>query len=675
MKDTGPRREYSLQATALVLTAALLMASCGGSGGAPAVPPSLNVSPTSIDADAGGDEVSVSVTTSGEGSLNWTASIPSDVGWARISSGSSGANAGTIQIEVDANTGAAREFELTVSAGGTASRTVTVRQAEAPAVIDLSVESPELKGDGGAITVQVSNTGHASMDWTASLPGDVAWAYIESGESGTDSGAIVIRYGLNGGADRELQVTVTASGASNSPHSLTLNQDWFAAGACTFPEARQEVFELMQEVYYFNDESEQSAKYDGLALEDHSTLNSMLDELRWKPETHDRGFTYWLTRIESDMLFAGEAYVFGFRVIYIVDQNSNPLHLEILDVYQGSPAGDAGFKRGDKILSLNGKAIDGLSFDQINTEFGPNEEGHQVTFEIEKVSGERLTIEVAKGLVSIPTVPDEHVTIFDTDAGKAGYLYFRTFFGDANERLLDEFAEFKRQGVRHLIVDLRYNGGGSVPIAYGLATLIGGPELFENNRQTVLARRVHNDLLASFGWDQTAYFGCGVYGSPGLVAKCRNESALRDLENVVFITSRSSASASELVATALQPHENVALVGERTYGKPVGQYGFDFCLENPNNTRSGMALLWPVSFATVNADGFEDYYDGLEVECEVPDDRASELGTAEEARIAAALRYIETGSCDATASAEAAREQQSMQLGLPLDPVQRLLGH
>ena len=58
-----------------------------------------------------------------------------------------------------------------------------------------------------------------------------------------------------------------------------------------------------------------------------------------------------------------------------------------------------------------------------------------------------------------------------------------------------------------------------------------------------------------------------------MAARCRNESAIRNVENVVFITGRGSASASELVITSLQPYENVSLVGERTYGKPVGQYG------------------------------------------------------------------------------------------------------
>lgn len=662
------------------LAAALLISSCGGSGSSPAAPPSLNVSPTRIEADADGGEISVDVSISGEGSLSWDASFPASVGWARISSGSSGTGSGSISIAVDANTGTAREFELTVSAGSAVSGTVTISQTEAPQVIDVSADSTVLDGEGGKVTLQVQNTGSGTLNWFARLPEGIDWAYIESGDTGTDSGEIVVQYGINGGADRELEVTVTATAASNSPHSLTLGQQWFGTSACTYPAARQDVLDLMEDIYYFNDESAQAAKYGEIVPEDHSNLDSMLDELRWMPETHDRGFSYWLTRKRTEELFNAEASVFGFRVAYITDAGRNPLHLEVLDVYRGSPAGNAGLERGDRIHALNGKAINGLSVEEIGIEFGPNEEGHVVTFETEKLSGERRTFDMAKARIQIPTVPDEHVETFDTDAGKVGYLHFRTFFGDAPDRLLDEFAEFKSQGVRHLIVDLRYNGGGSVSIAHGLATLIGGPELFESGRQTVLATQVHNERNARR--DETTLFGCrqldefgrlvGAYTTEESIGRCERESSLRDLDKVVFITSGSSASASELIITALQPYENVVLVGERTFGKPVGQYGFSFC---PATQGSGVGIMWPVSFATVNADGFEDYYDGIEVQCEVPDDRASPLGTADEGRIAAALNYIETGSCDAPASAQAAREQESTQLMLPLDPVQQFLGY
>jgi len=632
--------------------------------------PSLNVSPTRIDAEAGGGDVSVEVTNRGGGTLDWTASIAGGVDWARISSGASGTDAGTVAIAIDANSGAAREFELTVSAGDAGSRTVTVQQAQAPAMLEVTAAGTELDGYGGSVTLQVSNTGYATMRWSASLPDGTDWAYIESGEEGTNAGEIVVRYGLNGGADRELDVTVTALAANNSPQSLTLSQQWFASSACTYPEARQEVLDLMQDWYYWNDEPEQRARYGEIAIEDYDDLDSLLDDLRWRPETHDRNFSYWSSAAETEMLFGGRAFIFGFRGRVIVDAFEDPLYYQVIDVYAGAPAGNAGLERGDRIVGLNGKPVDTLTVEEVFEEFGPNEEGFEVSFEIEKQSGERRTFSMAKAEVFVPTVPEEHVRIFDTDAGKVGYLHFRTFFGDANGRLLQEFAEFNAAGVKNLIVDLRYNGGGSVPIAYGLTTLIGGPELFEG-RLTVMSRRVHN-LFAS-SEDETAYFGCDVY--PGsMAARCRNQSAIRNVENVVFITGRGSASASELVITSLQPYENVSLVGERTYGKPVGQYGLDFC---PPVRNAGQGHLWPVTFATINAEGFEDYYDGLPVTegCQVQDDLTRQLGDPQEGRLAAALRYLETGSCGATASSRLAAQDAAMQQTPPQDPVTQFLGH
>ena len=657
--------------------AAVVIAACGGSGEAPEAPPGIAVSATAIEAEPAGETVSAEVSNTGGGTLVWSAGIPAGVNWARFAGGSTGTNRGTIQVEVDANTGAAREFELTVTADNTDPRTFIIRQPEAPPVIDLTAARTQLDGDGGSISVQVRNSGYGSMSWTASLAGDVDWAYIESGDAGTDSGEIVVRYGLNGGADRELEVTVTAEAASNSPESLALSQDWFGTSACTYPGARAEVFDALQDVYYFNDEPEQQAKYNGLFLDDFSMIDALLDDIRWRPDTHDRGFTYWLTKEESDMLFEGVAYVFGFRMRVIVNELEEPLYLEVLDVYREAPAGEAGLARGDRILALNGKAVEDLTFQQLQLELGPNEEGYEVEVEVETLRGSARTYRMAKRLVEIRTVPEEHVNVFPSNAGNVGYLHFRTFFGDANERLLEEFARFHREGVRHVIIDLRYNGGGSVPIAHGLATLIGGPELFENETRTVLATMIHNDLLERSGWNRTTYFGCSAYVSPTQQAKCRNESLLRDLENVVFITSGGSASASELVITALDPHENVTLVGERTYGKPVGQYGFDFCLTDPDNQFSGLATLWPVSFATVNSEGFEEYYEGIPVTagCEAEDDPGHHLGDEREGRIAAALRFIETGSCGASSSSRLATREVRMQPDPARDPITQFFGH
>ena len=113
------------------------------------------------------------VSNGGGGTLNWTAAIPDSVDWAHIASGASGTNSGTIQIEIDANPDVAREFELTVSAVAAGSRTVAVRQADGRPAIELTVESTELDGEGGMVSLQVEIAGIVPMQWSASLPEDL----------------------------------------------------------------------------------------------------------------------------------------------------------------------------------------------------------------------------------------------------------------------------------------------------------------------------------------------------------------------------------------------------------------------------------------------------------------------------------------------------------------------
>ena len=108
-----------------------------------------------------------------------------------------------------------------------------------------------------------------------------------------------------------------------------------------------------------------------------------------------------------------------------------------------------------------------------------------------------------------------------------------------------------------------------------------------------------------------------------------------------MIATRSSASASELVINSLRPFIPVTVIGDRTYGKPVGQYGFNFCDK----------VLAPVAFALVNADGAGDYFDGIAADCTAADDIEHDLGSADEGSLAEALHYITHGSCSTAATA------------------------
>ncbi len=117
------------------------------------------------------------------------------------------------------------------------------------------------------------------------------------------------------------------------------------------------------------------------------------------------------------------------------------------------------------------------------------------------------------------------------------------------------------------------------------------------------------------------------------------------LSQVVFITSDSTASASEFVINALGPYIHVVTVGSATFGKPVGEDGFNVCAD----------VLYPITFKITNVNGYGDYFDGLPATCAATDDLTRGLGDPNEAALAMSLTYIDQGHCGPGAAA-AARE-------------------
>jgi hypothetical protein len=179
-------------------------------------------------------------------------------------------------------------------------------------------------------------------------------------------------------------------------------------------------------------------------------------------------------------------------------------------------------------------------------------------------------------------------------------------------------------------------------VAQYLAGLIGG---YRTEGQ-VFTQFFHNDKNAAL--NRVMRFGLP-------------EHAL-GLERVIVITTRSSASASELLINALRPFIDVVIVGETTYGKPVGQYGFDFCDK----------VLVPVAFTLRNALGYGDYFGGFAPDCAAADDYEHPLGDVAEASLAEALHFIDTGRCSAAARTRSRpRDLRSL---LREDGWQQLLG-
>jgi C-terminal processing protease CtpA/Prc len=379
------------------------------------------------------------------------------------------------------------------------------------------------------------------------------------------------------------------------------------AADCTVVGQNQFVIDVMQDIYLWND------RLPTVSASDFDSPEATLEALR-VPE--DR-FSFVTSTAEEDALF-GEGQIAG--IIGFTHISPTPDQIRVTDVFEGSPADQGGLARGDSITAVDGRPIaEVLAAEGFSASLGPREVGVTVELSWQNVDGDSFTEVFEKAVVNIPPVSSG--TVLDSPAGPVGYFLFRNFVEPAVADLDAEFAAFRLAGVRELVVDLRYNSGGLLSVAQVLSNLIGG-EITQGQTQYTLEYNPDN----SFRNQRVTFLD-------------RVQSL--DLTRVFFIVTGSSASASELVINALRPYLDVVLVGDTTFGKPVGQLGYTFCEKT----------LRPVSFSIVNADGVGDYFDGIAPTCVADDDLDRQFGDPGEASLSEALSYLETGGCSVPAVA------------------------
>jgi carboxyl-terminal processing protease len=288
---------------------------------------------------------------------------------------------------------------------------------------------------------------------------------------------------------------------------------------CSLLEQNLFVRDVMSDIYLWRD------KIPDLDAARFDSPEAYLEAIRFRPI--DDAFSYITDRAANEALFSNSEYVgFGFSSAW----RGNDLH--ITQVFPGSPAAEAGIMRGDQIVEINGRTVEQLiAGGEIGEVFGPAEAGIAADVVFQR-AGVRASGNLVKRAVVIPTVSDARV--FEHAGRRVGYVFFRNFVEPSIAALDETFAAFRRQGVNEIVLDLRYNGGGLVNVAQHLGGLLGGTL----TSGQVFAEYAHNDRNAFR--NRTLRFTA-------------TENALT-LNRVFAITTRSSASASELVINALRSH-------------------------------------------------------------------------------------------------------------------------
>ena len=348
----------------------------------------------------------------------------------------------------------------------------------------------------------------------------------------------------------------------------------------------------------------------------------------------------------------------GMQVTYAKD-NTGKTFLYVLFADKNSPAGQVGVTRGWEITAINGDT--NIGYDASN---GPNVQkvinavynAPSASFTFKTPAGTSITKTLTQAVYNINPVLFD--SVYSVGSKKVGYFVFNTFSAVDNgsgptltkQELNRVFAKFQSAGISSLIVDLRYNGGGAVQTTEYLDSLIAPASVAGKEMYHYLYNDKLTAMQSQIGLQDKVMFTAG---------------GNLNLDHVFFIGSGNTASASELTINNLKPYMDVKLVGDTTYGKPVGFFSFHITDFPNGGAEKDLADLYAINFETRNANNQGGYFDGL-----IPDAQASDFvnipwGNASDDNLKKIFSYISTGVYGRKSAGERMAENSSLRLSVP----------
>jgi carboxyl-terminal processing protease len=209
----------------------------------------------------------------------------------------------------------------------------------------------------------------------------------------------------------------------------------------------------------------------------------------------------------------------------------------IVSTIAGAPAEEAGLMPDDVLVEVNGESILGWTVDEVTAQVrGPA--GSPVDLTLER-NGDPYRVTITRQAVVIPLVVQETY-------GNVGYIALNAFTGNADSQFEAAVVDLLGDGIDHLVFDLRNNPGGF------LTTSIEVTSVFLDE----------GDVVITQGPEETTSY------------PVEGDAIVPEDMEVTVVVNRGSASASEVVAAALQERDRVTVVGENTFGKNTVQQRF-----------------------------------------------------------------------------------------------------
>ncbi|MEO6521453.1 MAG: S41 family peptidase [Mucilaginibacter sp.] len=416
---------------------------------------------------------------------------------------------------------------------------------------------------------------------------------------------------------------------------------------------KDSVFYYAKEDYLWNDAIPSYDAFNPRQYSSTSDINSLqseidaISQLKINPATqkpYEYNSSYpgeskysFIDQGQTGQTLLGNNADFGFFPVY---GPLNSTDLRIRYVNPGSPAAKAGIHRGELITAITGvPSLDGSvssNISYINAALS----AASITMTLKRANNTTYTTTVtAASYTANPVMKD---TIYNVTASKkVGYLVLSTFTAltNAQSKLDAAFDHFISNNITDLVVDLRYNGGGYVETAEYLDNLIipaakSGTTMYTSYFNAGLQADNYPLLSNIFAISK------GDFSIPKNTVNFSKKKTLSGINNVIFIVTNRTASASELAINNLIPHMNVKLVGTTSYGKPVGFFGIPV----------GGYTLYIAEFETKNAAAKGGYYAGMQpASADYPgyyssDDVTHDFGDPAENLLARSLSYINIGT-------------------------------
>ena len=224
----------------------------------------------------------------------------------------------------------------------------------------------------------------------------------------------------------------------------------------------------------------------------------------------------------------------------IISYSFTRKHVIINEPYEGMPAAEAGLKKGDMILSIDGESMVGKTTACVRAHLR-SDPGTTMVQKIQQPStGKKMTVKVQRKAIQMPYLP-----YYGMQKGDIGYINYNQYLENSAKDVRRAFIDLKKQGMKGLVLDLRNNGGGSVQEALQILNMF-------------IPKGRH--LLSMKGKVKNANSSYNTTVEP-----------LDTVMPIVVLVNEATASASEITSGTLQDYDRAVIMGTRTYGKGLVQ--------------------------------------------------------------------------------------------------------